>query len=103
MGWWTKWRYGAVCADYKALLDRFLDHAISIETLQSLYFERFKNETRSMNEALFQVLDEVFAYLDGYTSDPALLAEKPNYFVGEAQLRERVQAASSRLESFIGS
>lgn len=101
MGWRTRWRMGAVCADYKALLDQFLNRAMPVERFQRAYFERFKNETRYMSEALFQVLDEAFADLDAYTDDPELLAAKPDRYLDEARLRERMQAASTRLASFI--
>lgn len=100
MRWWTRWRMGAVCADYKALLDRFLDGAMPTETFRTLYFKRFQEETRYMCSDLFEVLDGLFADLDGLTDDPELLAAKPDYFIDEARLRERVQAASRRLASF---
>jgi len=101
MGWWTRWGTGPVCGDYKALLDQVLNGTLSVEAFMTLYFERFKNETRPMSETVFQVLDGVFADLDVFTTDPELLAAKPDFYLDEKQLQARIHDAARRLASLI--
>jgi hypothetical protein len=46
--------------DYGLLLHRFLAGALSAEDFQRAYLERFKNESRELDDSLFEILDELF-------------------------------------------
>jgi hypothetical protein len=84
-------------ADYTQLLDQFLNHNISVEQFQTVYLNRFKNETRWLGGELFELLEELFGDIDAFSTDPQLLAAKPDFYLNEQQLRERVQQAAKRL------
>jgi Bacterial self-protective colicin-like immunity len=84
-------------ADYGLLLDRFLSCAMSVEEFQMTYLDCFKNETRRLDEPLFELLDGLFGDADSFCMDPQLLAENPEFYLDEARLREKVQQAASRL------
>ena len=86
--------------DYKALLDRFMEKAIPVEEFQTIYLELFKNETRQLSEPLFALLDGLFGDIDSFSADPYLLAEQPDYYIDEAQLREKVKVVANRLSFF---
>ena len=85
------------CAEYRSLLDRFLPRELSVEEFQSAYLDRFKNETRELDEPLFELLDSLFGDVDGFSTDPALIAEHPDFYLDEEGLRQKVDAAASRL------
>ena len=86
-----------IYADYRFLLDRFLKDNMSVEEFQTAYFDRFKNETRNLDEALFKLLDGLFGDIDAFSTDPQLLAAQPDFYLNEQQLRERVQQVAKRL------
>ena len=87
--------------DYGLLLHRFLAGALSAEDFQRAYLERFKNESRELDDSLFEILDELFGDVDAFCADPALLAAltgaKPGFYLDEKVLRAKVMQASQRL------
>ncbi|CAN7425103.1 MAG: colicin immunity domain-containing protein [Acidovorax sp.] len=82
--------------DYGALLEQFLNGAMSVEEFQGTYLDRFKNEGQ-LDEPLFELLDELFGDVDSFTADQQLLTENPGFYLDEAGLREKVRNAVSRL------
>jgi len=85
------------CAEYKLLLERFLGGETSAEQFQAIYLHRFKNETRKLDEALFELLDSLFGDVDAFSTDTQLLAEKPEFYLDKARLQEKVRQAALRL------
>ena len=83
-----------VSVDYGLLLEQFLDGAMSAEEFQSTYLDRFKNERRRLEDALFDLLDGLFGDVDSFSTDPKLLAENPGFYLDERQLREKTRAAA---------
>jgi hypothetical protein len=101
----TKWEawgrlMGDALVDYRTLLEQFLSGAMSAEEFQTTYLDRFKNETRRLEEPLFELLDGLFGDVDAFTTDPSLLAEDPKYYVDEETLRKKVKAAVSQITSY---
>ncbi len=92
-----------IYTDYKLLLHGFLSGALSAEAFQRAYLERFKNESRALDDALFEILDELFGDVDAFCANPDLLAElrgtKPGFYLDEKALRVKVAQASQRLAS----
>lgn len=86
-----------VRADYLALIDWFVDGAISVEEFQARYLELFKTETRLLTEGLFELLDGLFGDVDSFTKDPELLAARPDFYLDEPKLRERARVAADIL------
>jgi len=82
--------------DYKQLLERFLGRAIPVEEFRNSFLDRFKNEER-LEAQLFELLDELFGDVDSFTSDHQLLTERPEFYLDEAGLREKVRRTASRL------
>jgi len=87
--------------DYGLLLHGFLSGASSAEDFQRAYIDCFKNESRALDDSLFEILDELFGDVDAFCADPDLLAElvvaKPGFYLDEKALREKVAQASQRL------
>lgn len=90
-----------IYTDYGLLFNCFLSGASSAEDFQRAYIERFKNESRELDDALFEILDELFGDVDAFCADPALLAElratKPGFYLDEKALRDKVAQTSQRL------
>ena len=57
----------------------------------------FKNEKKLLGNDLYEVLEGVFGDIDSFTTDPELIADKPDFYVTESGLREKVKTASNRL------
>ena len=83
-------------SDYRDLVGRYVDGAISAAALQSAYIDRFKAEERPMSEDEYQLLDTFFAELDCYTEDRELLASDPDFYLDEAALRQRAERFLAR-------
>lgn len=92
-----------IYTDYGRLLHGFLAGASSAEDFQRVYIDRFKNERRELDDALFEILDELFGNVDAFCADPDLLAAlvvaKPGFYLDEQALRDKVAQASQRLAS----
>lgn len=84
--------------EYMLLLQQFLNGSLSVDEFQKTYLARFKNE-EPMNEKLFELLDELFADLDSFTSDAKLLARKPGFYIDESALRNRVRNIAERISA----
>jgi hypothetical protein len=85
-----------VLVGYGLMLEKFLNGAMSAESFQQTYLERFKNETE-LDGPLFELLDELFGDVDSFTTDRLLLASSPDFYLDESGLREKVQSAANRL------
>jgi Bacterial self-protective colicin-like immunity len=86
-----------VYTDYKILLNRFVEGAISPEEFKSAYLSRFKNEDRKLDEPLFDLLDSLFGDVDAFTNDQELLSESPTFYLNEVSLREKIVQALKEL------
>ena len=86
-----------ICQEYKLLFEKFLAGAIPVEEFQTVYLGRFKNEQRSLDEALYELLEGVFGDVDSFTTDQQLLVDDSDFYLDELQLREKVRQASIRL------
>jgi Bacterial self-protective colicin-like immunity len=86
-----------VYSDYRILLNRFVEGAISPEEFQSAYLSRFKNEDKILDEPLFDLLDSLFGDVDAFTNDLELLTENPGFYLDEVALREKTAQALKKL------
>jgi Bacterial self-protective colicin-like immunity len=84
--------------EYVRTMQDFVQGALSTTDFVTAYLNKFKNETRELGEEEFEMLDELFGDIDAYTPDASLIAEKPNFYIDEAQLRERVAMTISKLK-----
>lgn len=91
----------AAMGEYRQLLEIFFRRGISAEEFQRAYLEKFKNEIRTFDESLFNLLDELFGDVDSFCADPRTLAtlqaEAPEFYLDEQSLRDRVSEALQRL------
>ena len=92
----------SVAAEYMRIMQEFLDGTISTTEFEQSYFAKFKNETREIEEAQFEVLDELFGDLDAFTSDLDLIAQNPAFYINEPQLKEKVAIAIKNLGEWVG-
>ena len=83
--------------EYARLMEDFMRKDISTMDFVVAYLNKFKSETRELDEQEFYILDELFADIDHYTQDSSLIAEYPNLLIDENQLRERVAIAQMKL------
>ena len=81
-------------AEYVALIGRLVEGAIDGRTFQREYFELFKKDPTMYPEAVFHVLDSLFAAADSFVADPELRDEGD---LDEQQLREKAAAALRKL------
>lgn len=84
--------------EYRAILQDFVDGKLTTPAFEKTYFTKFKNETREIGDATFEVLDQLFGDIDACTSNISLIAENPSYYIDEDQLKERVKKAIASLK-----
>jgi hypothetical protein len=94
----------STAGEYRFLMDRYLHGELSAEDFQLAFLEKFKKETRRLNDDLFGLLDELFGDVDAFCADPKILAElqaeTPGFYLDEQSLKKRVREVSERLSQF---
>jgi hypothetical protein len=81
--------------NYRELIRRFVIGDISADRFETDYLARFKDDPNQVIGEQFDILDELFADVDDYVSDPAL-RERTGGISGE-ELRARARDAYARL------
>ncbi|MBE1548073.1 hypothetical protein GGC64_002081 [Mycobacterium sp. OAS707] len=81
--------------NYRELIRRFVIGDISAVRFETDYLARFKDDPNQVIGEQFDILDELFADVDDYVSDPAL-RERTGGISGE-ELRARARDAYARL------
>lgn len=84
-------------AEYENLIAEFLEGALSVEDFRSAFFQHFKREG-DLDQSVFLVLDRLFGDLDNFTTDAELLRERPEFYIGLAELRARASATLEQLK-----
>jgi MtfA peptidase len=82
--------------EYAALIGRFVEGVIDGRAFQCEYFAMFKQDPAMGPEAVFQVLDSLFAAADSFVADPELRDEGD---LDERQLREKAASALRKLQA----
>lgn len=77
--------------EYGKLVESFLAHAIAVGEMRDFFIDKFRRETRPLDEVLSLVLEGFVSDLETYTADPELLAGKPKLYLSEDQIRERAR------------
>jgi Bacterial self-protective colicin-like immunity len=80
---------------YRDLIRRFVTGDISADEFETDYLARFKDDPNQVIGEEFDILDELFADVDDYVSDPTL-RESTGGISGE-ELRARARDAYARL------
>jgi MtfA peptidase len=83
-------------AEYVALIGRFVEGAIDGRAFQCEYFATFKKDPAMRPEAVFGVLDSLFAAADRFVAEPQL---RDAGDLDEDQLREVAAAALRKLRA----
>ena len=81
--------------NYRDLIRRFVIGDTSADEFETDYLARFKDDPNQVIGEEFDILDELFADVDDYVSDPAL-RESAGGISGE-ELRARARHAYARL------
>lgn len=81
---------------YEKLIEKFIKSQVSAEFFQATYLEFFKSEYQ-LNEHLYEILDELFGDVDCFTTNLQLLADEPNFYLDEDELRRKARLALNRL------
>lgn len=77
------------------LLRRFAEQQMTAPDFEAEYLTMFKTDTSQTTDSEFEILDEVFADVDDYVSDPELRQRAGG--LDDEQLRGRVQRNLERL------
>ena len=80
-----------ISAEYEKLIESFLSGGMPVEELRDFFRDKFKQETRPLDEVLSLILDGFLTDLETYTGDKELLTEKPKLYLNEKQVRERAK------------
>lgn len=83
--------------EYKELIQRFLQGFISSSEFRDLYIEKFKSESRVLDEDLFFLLDELYGDADMYSEDVFLINKNPGVYLDEVTLRSKANLVFSRI------
>lgn len=91
---------------YTDLCERFLDKRISGDEFRVEYF-KLSGTDRNLyeDERISRLIDWLYPEIDVYEPDPELLktlqAEKPNWYLGDDEIRIKVQEFVSKLKPLI--
>jgi len=81
--------------NYRDLIRRFVIGDISADEFETDYLARFKDDPNQVIGEEFDILDELFADVDDYVSDPTLRESTGG--IGGEELRDRARDAYARL------
>jgi Bacterial self-protective colicin-like immunity len=84
-----------ILKQYRDLIHRFIIGEISADEFEVDYLARFKGDPNQVIGEEFAILDELFAVVDDYVSDPILRASTGG--VSGDELRARARDAYARL------
>jgi hypothetical protein len=87
-----------VCKKYVNLITSFVDGNISASEFESAYLTMFKEETGSLSELEYEILDSLFSSVDAFCGDVELMDEDD---IDENQLFEDAQKALLSLNSIM--
>jgi hypothetical protein len=82
---------------YIELIGRFVAGQLPAAQFEAAFLRMFKNETARLPDDAFQLLDELFADIDDYVSDPELCSAAGG--LGDEELRTRAESTLARLRS----
>lgn len=82
---------------YEVLIRRFLAREMDVDDFSLKFMTLFKNHG-IRPEGEFAVLDTLFGDVDSFTRDVAVLEADPDFYLTEAQLRDRAAFALQALE-----
>jgi hypothetical protein len=86
---------------YLRLLQAYTMGSISITDLQHAYRELFLHgpdeEKPDLEEELGRILHHMFSVLESFTTDRKVVAEDPEYFLTEAQVRQEAIVTLQKL------
>ena len=85
---------------FKAVLDQFHNGVLSIDQFVLTYSELFLSEGSGYDKTFYQIIKEAAWAAEFYTDDPVLLAEDPDIYVDERQLRQIVETARTQLAAW---
>lgn len=91
---------------YTGLCERFLDKRISGDEFRGAYFELSgTDENLYEDERISRLMDWIYPEIDVYEPNLELLktlqAEKPNWYLGDEEIRIKVQEFVSKLKPLI--
>jgi hypothetical protein len=86
---------------YKALLDLYVNEKLSTEAFCRRYEDAYLSDRTMFEPELYEILNELFYDTDAWTSDPALIAERPSYYLNEVQFRQKAKLAAARLDDWL--
>lgn len=87
---------------YRKLLELYLNGELSTEDFCAQYDETFLNDKTMFEEALYEILNDLFSDAESLTSNPTLLAKGPAFYLDEKHFREKAEAAAGRLARWRG-
>jgi hypothetical protein len=80
---------------YRDLIRRFVTGEISADEFETNYLTRFKDDPKQVSGEEFDILDELFADVDDYVSDPTL--RETTGGISAEELRARARDTYARL------
>jgi hypothetical protein len=81
-------------------MEDFINEVITVEDFESEYLITFKNETESMGDTLFEILNGVFEAVDCYWHE-CLPGQETAFEISEQQLRKEVSETLVKLNSLL--
>jgi Bacterial self-protective colicin-like immunity len=90
----------AALEPYGALLRMLVEGRIAAAEFEAVFLPLYKNDPTAWPPAVFDILDGVFADVDEFCADPALLAAGGG--IDAAELRRRAEVAYARLLPTLG-
>ena len=91
---------------YTDLCERFLDRQISGDEFRGAYFQLSESDKNLYeDERISRLIDWIYPEIDVYEPNPELLKtlqkEKPNWYLGEAEIRSKLMEFVSKLKPLV--
>ena len=87
---------------YAKLISNFLDGNLSAVQFSNSFVQRFKSDSKPMDEGLFLLLDELFGDAESFTPNRALLRENPGFYLDEPGLQAKARDILERMNNSHG-
>lgn len=84
---------------FDKLIAEYIEGKLDINEFEKKYLKKYLEDNDPISEELYQILDSLFVYVHGYTDDPELVAEEPNFSFNKDQVYKKAQETLNKIRT----
>lgn len=89
---------GNIFIEYLDMVNDFLKKDLAYDDFSEGFFHKFKNEDGSLSDREYEILDNIFEFIDMCTTDASLLSDRMDFNISEGKLRDELKKIVEKLE-----